>query len=252
MSWHLGPIAALDLETTGLDPLRARIVSAAVIVVRAQRGRHAADDPARWVTMDRSGWTVSDVEVPADAAAIHGITTAQAAADPQARPGQWVAGAIGATLARIVEQCIPVAIANAPYDLTLLDRELWRHGWPSVALRAGREPLVLDPPVMDRHLDRNRRGRRTLAALCEHYGVPHTAPHEAAADALAAARVVDAIARRYPEIADMPLDELHQRQGIWARRQASERARRYAAEGRVERVNGQWPIIPRPRNGGPK
>ncbi|WP_282204496.1 hypothetical protein [Kitasatospora fiedleri] len=49
------------------------------------------------------------------------------------------------TLARIVEQCIPIVIMNAPYDLTVLDREFWRHGWPSLPLRAGREPLVLDP-----------------------------------------------------------------------------------------------------------
>lgn len=250
MSWNLGPLAAVDFETTGLDPLRARIVSAAVIVVRAQRGPHPEDDPNRWVTMDRSNWLVGDVDIPAEATAIHGISTERAASE--GRPGQRVVGEIGVTLARIVEQCIPVAIANAPYDLTLLDRELWRNGWPSVALRARREPIVLDPLVMDRHVDRARKGRRTLSALCEHYGVPHTAPHQAAADALAAARVVDAIARRYPEIADMPLDELHQRQGIWARRQASERARRYEAEGRVERVNGQCPIIPRPRNGGPK
>lgn len=250
MSWHLGPLAALDLETTGLDPLRARIVSAAVIVVRAQRGTVAEDDRNRWRTMDRSGWTVSDVEIPAEAAAIHGITQEQAAVE--GRPGQWVAGAVGVTLARIVEQCIPIVIMNAPYDLTVLDRELWRHGWPSLALRAGREPLVLDPQVMDRHVDRVRGGPRNLGALAAHYRVPHTAPHQAAADALAAVRVVDAIARLHPEIADMPLDELHQRQGIWARRQASERARRYAAEGRDERVNRQWPIIPRPRNGGPK
>ncbi len=54
VSWHLGPLAALDLETTGLDPL-----SAAVIVVRGQRGTVVEDDPSRWLTMDRSGWTVS-------------------------------------------------------------------------------------------------------------------------------------------------------------------------------------------------
>ncbi|MFE2346427.1 exonuclease domain-containing protein [Kitasatospora cineracea] len=250
MSWHLGKLAAVDFETTGQNPLQVRIVSASVIVVRAQRGTVAADDGARWVTMERSGWLVGDVEIPAEAVAIHGITPERAAAE--GRPAQRVVGEIGATLARIVEQHIPIAIMNAPYDLTVLDRELWRHGWRSLALWAGREPLVLDPMVLDRHVDQTRTGPRNLGALCAHYGVPHTAPHQAAADALAAARVVDAIARRYPEIADMPLDELHQRQGIWARRQASERARRYEAEGRVERVNGQWPLIPRPRNGGPK
>ena len=250
MSWHLGPLAALDLETTGLDPLRARIVSAAVIVVRAQRGTIAADDETRWLAMERLAWTVGDVKIPAEATAIHGITTEQAAAE--GRPAQRVVGEIGSVLARVVERGIPVVAMNAPYDLTVLDRELWRHGWPSLVLKAGREPLVLDPMVLDRHVDQARTGRRTLVDLAAHYRVPHTAPHEAAADALAAVRVVDAIARRHPQLAELPLLELHKRQRAWARAQAGQRAARYAAEGRVERVNGQWPIIPRPRNGGPK
>ncbi|MFD5564470.1 exonuclease domain-containing protein [Kitasatospora griseola] len=250
MNWHLNQLAAVDFETTALDPLRARIVTAAVIVVRAQRGSNPADDESRWVTMERLAWTVSDVEIPAEATAIHGVTTEQAAA--VGRPAQRVVGEIGAVLARVVERGIPVAIMNAPYDLTVLDRELWRHGWPSLALKAGREPLVLDPMVLDRHVDRDRPGRRTLTDLCATYRVPHTAPHQAAADALAAARVVDAIARLHPALAELPLPELHKRQRVWARAQAGERAARYAAEGRTERVNGQWPMISRPRNGGPK
>lgn len=250
MSWHLGQLAAVDFETTSKDQLRARIVTAAVIVVRAQRGSNPADDPARWLTMERLAWTVGDVEIPAEATAIHGITTEQAAAE--GRPGQRVVGEIGAVLARIIQRGIPIAAMNAPYDLTVLDRELWRHGWPSLALKAGTEPLALDPMVLDRHVDQGRPGRRTLTDLCTHYGVPHTAPHEAAADALAALRVVDAIARQHPAIAELPLPELHKRQRVWARAQAGERAARYAREGRNEPVNGQWPMIPRPRNGGPR
>lgn len=250
MRWPEGEIAGFDLETTSQDPLTARIVSAAVIVVRAQRGGNPGDDESRWMTMERHGWMVSDVEIPAEATAIHGISTEQAAAE--GRPGQRVVGEVGAVLARVVQRGIPVAIMNAPYDLTVLDRELWRNGWPSLALRAGAAPYALDPQVLDRHADRDRTGPRNLGALCATYGVPHVAPHQAAADALAAVRVTHAIAQRHPCIAEMTVPELHSRQRVWARAQASERAARYAAEGRVERVNGQWPLIARPRNGGPR
>jgi DNA polymerase III epsilon subunit-like protein len=44
--------------------------------------------------------------------------------------------------------------------------------------------------VIDKHLDRFRKGRRTLAAICEAYGVdlPADEAHTAGADALAACR----------------------------------------------------------------
>ena len=50
---------------------------------------------------------------------------------------------------------------NAPFDLTLLDRELRRHRAASLSHYLGQNPLrVLDPRVLDKHLDRYRKGRR--------------------------------------------------------------------------------------------
>jgi len=54
-----------DLETTGLDPQRDRIIAVGLCVV------------ADGQVADRRGWLVNqDVEVPPDAVRIHGITTA--------------------------------------------------------------------------------------------------------------------------------------------------------------------------------
>ncbi|MFD0315976.1 exonuclease domain-containing protein [Streptomyces flavalbus] len=71
--WPDGPMVALDVETTGVDPETARIVAAAVAAV-------GGGTPPETTT-----WLVDPgVEIPAEATAIHRITTEQARADGQA------------------------------------------------------------------------------------------------------------------------------------------------------------------------
>lgn len=43
MSWHRGPLALFDVESSGLDPHRDRIVTAAIVEVTPGQ---AADDDA--------------------------------------------------------------------------------------------------------------------------------------------------------------------------------------------------------------
>ncbi len=77
---------------------------------------------------------------------------------------------------------------------------------------------MLDALVIDRAVDRYRKGSRTLQRVCEEYGVELTDAHEAGSDALAAVRVAVALAERYrAEVADLPLEELHRRQVGWYR-----------------------------------
>jgi DNA polymerase-3 subunit epsilon len=78
----------------------------------------------------------------------------------------------------------------------------------------------VDPLVIDKAVDRYRRGKRTLTAACEHYGVELTTAHDAGADAVAAGRVAQAIARAFPEVAAVAVAELHARQVDWCREQA--------------------------------
>jgi hypothetical protein len=119
---------------------------------------------------------------------------------------------------------IPLVVANAPFDLTLLEAELGRHGIDTLASRPSGVRGVVDPMVIDRAFDtyrkacyrapgcdpetghhecggcRGSRGfhdcgkgcgvtDRRLESLCIHYGVPLVGAHDAAADALAAARL---------------------------------------------------------------
>ena len=64
---------------------------------------------------------------------------------------------------------------------------------PGLVERGWRGP-VLDAGVIDRHVDPEREGRRTLADLCGHYGIEMQRPHDAAADAVASIEVLFALA----------------------------------------------------------
>ena len=66
------------------------------------------------------------------------------------------------------------------------------------AVGAGIPAPVLDALVIDRHVDRYRRGRRTLVDLCALYGVEIANAHDAAADAEAAMQVLLAVVPALP------------------------------------------------------
>lgn len=69
-----------------------------------------------------------------------------------------------------------------------------------------------------------------------------TGAHEAAADAIAAARVAWRIAQRYPALASMPLEELHELQVKAKAEQAASLEDFFRTQGRHEVVDGSWPI----------
>lgn len=198
--WVDGPMLGFDTETTGVDVTTDRIVTAALV--------HRAGT----TTTVRSWLIDPGVPIPAGAAAIHGITTEHARAHGVAPAGALaqIADALAAAMLRGE----PVVAFNASYDLSLLDAELRRHGLATLPERIGRQVrVVLDPLVMDRGLDRYRRGKRKLGDLCSHYAVQSSAAlHTADVDVLATLDVLRAIARRFPEVAAMSLDELHDRQ----------------------------------------
>lgn len=88
-----------------------------------------------------------------------------------------------------------------------------------------------------------RRGKRTLEVVAAHYAVPLDGAHEASADAIAAGRVAQALARRF----DLPPSpaELHTRQVSWARAQAASLTEYFISVGRLdpeETLDGSWPV----------
>jgi DNA polymerase-3 subunit epsilon len=245
VSWHKGPLVAFDLETTGVDPETARIVTACVALIDGSGAR-----PPQVST-----WLVNPgIEIPAAAAKIHGITTEHAA-----EHGRAPEYAIAEIADRLFERDgAPIVAFNACYDLTVLDRELRQHSLGVLGkVFPGLVPVV-DPFVLDKAVDRWRNGSRRLADQCAHYGVRIDGAHDASHDALAAARVAWKIAAKYPQIAAMDLAELHALQAEAKREQDASFAaylRRLAAqaktadeqielEQRAAKATGHWPLTP--------
>ncbi|MCX2732601.1 exonuclease domain-containing protein [Saccharopolyspora sp. NFXS83] len=202
-SWADGPLLAFDLETTGTDTDTDRIVTGTLISIRpgaAPRVRTWLADPG--------------VEIPAEAAEVHGISTEHAR--EHGRDAAEVTAEITEALTAAWDASVPLCVFNAPFDLSLLTSELRRHHHRELALTGP----VVDPRCLDKRLDRYRKGKRTLGALCEHYRVRLDAAHDSAADALACARLAWRLAKTYPaEVGTRPLGLLHEDQTGWHRDQ---------------------------------
>ncbi|MGQ4330428.1 3'-5' exonuclease [Streptomyces hayashii] len=232
--WYEGHLAAFDTETTGVDVETDRIVSAALVVQDAPGARPRV-----------SRWLVNPgVPVPAGATEVHGLTD-----DHLQRNGRWPSPVMFEIAELLAEQAAagrPLVVMNAPFDLTLLDRELRRHRASSLGDWLDATPLrVLDPRVLDKHLDRYRKGRRTLTDLCAHYEVTLAEAHDAAADALAALEVVRALGRRFAtRLERLSPAELHTLQTTWHAAQARGLQAWFARSGTPETVDTSWPLRP--------
>lgn len=233
MSWHLGRMCGFDIESTGTDPETARLVTACIV----QCGGGQPVDSAVWLS------DVDGKDIPAGAAAIHGISTERARTEG-APLGEVIAELLGG-LTQAIAAGVPIVAMNARYDLTLLDREAERYGL---------DPLppgpVIDPFVIDKEVDRYRKGSRKLDALCAHYAVPLGDAHQADADAIAACRVAWRQGTRYERLAAMPLNELHTAQIGWAAEQAASLQEYFRKKDPAAVVEVAWPLIPRQRGGG--
>ncbi|MGH8879253.1 MAG: exonuclease domain-containing protein, partial [Stackebrandtia sp.] len=157
-TWSTGPLLGFDTETTGVDIATARIVTAAIV---------DGDAEATWL-IDPG------VDIPVAASRVHGITTEHARANGVEPP--LALSEIAGALTKAAEEGVPVVVYRAGYDLTLLSNELDRHSLPQVPWERLR---VVDPFVLDKKADKYRRGKRTLSAVCAHYGVELSDAHSA-------------------------------------------------------------------------
>src|SRR3982751_6085970 len=173
--WWTGQAIGLDFETDGPIPTEARAITCAM--VRIDNGM-APEDLEVMIQPER--------EIPAEATAVHGITTERARAEGQMRGGD--SAPIGATLAEVAGPDIPVVGHNVgSYDLTLLDREMRRTGVGFLELDPGnsfvmmvgtdgkvigRQFPVIDTYVLDKAVDKYRKGKRRLEPTAAFYGVP--------------------------------------------------------------------------------
>ena len=222
-------LAVFDLETTGIDVESSRIVSAHVGVIDASG-----------VVIEKTDWLADPgIEIPEQASAVHGITTERARAE--GRPSIEVVGEIIASLNDVFARGLALTIYNAPYDLTLLNREARRHG---LAPLASPGPII-DPLVLDRVVDKYRKGKRTLEAATEFYGIALTDAHDAGADAVAAGRLAQVLANRYGAQLAIEVADLHNLQIGWCADNAAD-FQSYMRRTRDENfvALGSWPEHP--------
>jgi len=246
MAWSDERMTAFDVESTGVVPEEARIVQA-----------HLADVGGGQPTTTWDLLVNPGVPIDPGATEVHGIT------DEMAKGGEPAPGAIGTlafTMATHIRARRPIIAFNAKYDLTVLDRECRRHG---IVPPPWQDALVVDPFVLDKWLDRFRRGSRKLADVCAHYGVRLDAAHDAGEDALATARLAwaimhktDAVQGRHPEIIGRraswkqlrdDVDALQVFQRIAAAEQARGLRDYFERQGKHEEaasVREEWPWIP--------
>lgn len=235
--WSDNVLVGFDTETTGVNPKECRLVTAAIVI--------------RCGLTDRVFTWLADpgVEIPEAAAKVHGITTEKARAE--GHPARVVLDEVASILAAEMRLGHPIVIYNAPYDLTLMEAELTRHQLPTLAQRIGstRYP-VIDPLVLDKTINKYRKGKRTLGTVVGHYGVPErTNLHTAEVDVMCTLDLIQAMARKPDRLPDgrelraLSLDELYDFQvgahaawaadfQDWCRRRGDDRV-----------INGDWPLV---------
>jgi DNA polymerase-3 subunit epsilon len=220
-------LAVFDTETTGLDTRHARIVTCFVGLI-----------DVNGVPKESHAWLADPgVEIPEQAAAVHGVTTEMAKRD--GRPAREVVTEICDVLSSFLERSIPVVAYNASYDFSILHHEALRYG----VLPLENPRPIIDPLVIDRAVDTYRRGKRTLQMAAAHYAVPLVDSHTADADAIAAGRVAQAILRDHAEQLTGDAQWLHDQQIQWSHAWAEnyQKFRRGNGDERFV-ASGDWPV----------
>lgn len=258
--WFTTRMGAFDLETSGTDPHEAFIVTAHLSMV----GGGTDTVPADWVL------SPGDLEIPEGAAKIHGYDTARARAEGvDHRKGLEE---IVQAVANVVSFGHPLVGHNiGQYDLTLLDAECRRWDVAPVLDRTDTATIwpVIDTMVIDKHVAPFRRrvsetqGPYTLRTSAETYGIGwnEASAHGARYDAMASARVAWLMGRiahtphdqrpdwvrrlrtqYFDDLADVYLDELHNRQMLWADEQARSLQEWLRKSDPDAVVDGTWPV----------
>ena len=223
-SWTQSRLVGFDLETTGVEPATARIVTAAFV--------DSTDQVRTWLADP-------GIEIPGSARAVHGITTEFAQANGAA--ATQVISELCAEFAALREEGAVVVGHNVVYDLSVMAAEVARHrpdiDFPSII------PTIVDTFVVDKHIDPYRKGKRTLVETAKTYRVELLDAHDAAADALAALDISRALAEKSTEISAMSNDEIMAAQADWKRSQAAGLQAWLRKKGNAEAVvDGSWPM----------
>lgn len=224
-TWIDGPLLGFDLETDGTDPLLAWPCQYAMVLRRDHRRMSINTNvvnPGR--------------DMPQGAIDIHGITNERARAE-----GMALADAVELIVERLhwaATEHIPLVGMNLSYDLTIVHQ---LSGMPVEEM-----PRVLDVFVLDKHIAPFRKGKRTLSALCEHYGLNRNQreAHDAKNDAVSSIQVLLEMVRSTTWLGARTASELHDSQIKWADEQRQNLSDYFVKQGKPAIPPEQfgWPV----------
>ena len=203
MSWIDGPLLGFDLETTGPDPSADLPVSYALVFM--DKGQ------VKW---RKTGIINPGVPIPEMSTLIHGITNEQAAAQ-----GVSLDQATDLLIDELISashQGIPLVGMNLCFDLTVVDH-LCKEAYLTGLEQMGWAGPVIDLLILDRRVDKQRRGHRRLSDLAAYYGIAQIDAHEAEADVMTTLACLKELCRRYEEITQFKIDHLYLAQMKWYR-----------------------------------
>jgi DNA polymerase-3 subunit epsilon len=192
-------IAVFDLETTGLDVTKERVITACVTLL---------DENGNFTPGDGEWLLNPGVPISPESEKIHGISNTKASTE-----GMDAAEGLAQIIDRLnsfQDAGIPISPFNGSYDFSLLYFEAKRYGLEPFIPR-----LVLDAAVLDAGLDK-REGPRNLESMAAYYNVELVNAHNATADAVAGGRVAQAIARKYSAAFTPELERIFYVQTVWA------------------------------------
>lgn len=170
------PIVFFDLETTGVDTSRDRIVEISMVKI--------TPDGDKVVKTRRIN---PEMPIPAEATAVHGITDEDVRDEPTFRQ-------IAKSLAQFIEGCDFGGFNSNRFDLPVLVEEF---------LRAGVDVDFKRRRFVDVQNIFHKKEQRTLVAAYKFYCDKDLEnAHSAEADTLATYEVLEAQIERYPDIGD--------------------------------------------------
>jgi len=167
--WQTAKVMVIDTETTGVDPATDAIVELGAVTFQ---GADSVDVRRMVLNPGRT--------IPAEAAAIHGITDEMVAGKPTLAD-------IGERFLAAVQGADVLCAYNWPFDESFL-----RAGLGDAWAAAIEGKPVLDPLVIVRKVGRywKGKGRHKLTSVCERLGIDMPQSHRASADATAAHHVL--------------------------------------------------------------
>lgn len=211
-------LVAFDLETTSANPHLANIVQATL--VDDERVLDYEVDPG--------------VPIPEETSKVHGVWEK----DRRSRtPQSSIVPELVEKIYDYWEGGYSLVVFNASYDLTILHRLAPQYGG-EFSIRGP----VLDPFVIDKTLDKYRKGSRTLTNVAAHYGQKLSGAHNAVADSSILIPIVREQAKKYPDFFQNP-ETINRRQALAYKDNQTSLEAFFKEKGTLNApINKNWPI----------